>query len=359
MPKVFISYRREDSQYQADRLHAALKPHVADPGRDIFIDVDNIPLGVDFVSHLESKVAQCDVLLALIGPDWLHARDPATGERRLDNPKDFVRVEIASALKREVVVVPVLLDGVAFPPERDLPDDLKPLVRRNGVEVRRLTFDADVQRLIRGLGLKPRTAAVERVRGSGAGIWISLLVVVLLGAAGGGLWFADPLGWRTLTPAAPADVPADDGQTVSSAAPGTAAPDADAFVAPSAGVTQAAGECGEVNALVYFDFDRSDLTPQSVSILEEALTKSFGCVIDRVVIEAHEDIGGSQQYAMGVSERRANAVAQVFVGAGVEGGAIYQQGFGHSRPWQPHVRSPANRRAHVKLELLPPPPPPP
>src|SRR5262245_58246884 len=99
MPKIFISYRREDSAYQADRIHQALRRAVRDPKRDIFIDIDNIPVGVDFVQHLDSKVAQCDVLLALIGPDWLTAKNPKTGQRRLDDPKDFVRIEIASALR--------------------------------------------------------------------------------------------------------------------------------------------------------------------------------------------------------------------------------------------------------------------
>jgi hypothetical protein len=153
MPKIFISYRREDSQYQADRLHAALKRVVGDPEQDIFIDVDNIPLGVDFVDHLDSKIAQCDVLLAVIGPNWLTVRDIKTGQRRLDDPRDFVRIEISSALKRGVPVAPVVLDGAPFPSEADLPDDIRALTRRNGVEVRRLSFDADVERLVRGLGL--------------------------------------------------------------------------------------------------------------------------------------------------------------------------------------------------------------
>jgi hypothetical protein len=89
--KIFISYRREDSQHQADRLHAALSKRI--PKRNIFIDVDNIPVGVDFVQHLDEQVGQCDVLLALIGPDWLEAKNPQTGKRRLDDPKDFVRIE--------------------------------------------------------------------------------------------------------------------------------------------------------------------------------------------------------------------------------------------------------------------------
>jgi formylglycine-generating enzyme required for sulfatase activity len=206
MPKIFISYRREDSQWPADRLHQALKGVVGDPKRDIFIDVDNIPLGVNFVQHLDSQVAQCDVLLAIIGPGWLNARNPETGERRLDDPKDFVRIEIASALKRGVPVVPVVLDGAPVPAARDLPEELQELSERNGVEVRRLTFDADSERLIRGLGLvkeenKKRMAAkpVERKPTASSGGWIAPLVALsVLAVAGGGAWawFANPGDWR-------------------------------------------------------------------------------------------------------------------------------------------------------------------
>ena len=153
MKRLFISYRRDDSQHQADRLHAHLKRAVQDPDEQIFIDIDHIPLGVDFYEHLDSQVAQCDVLLALIGPDWLDARDPTTNTRRLDDPADFVRIEIASALKRGIPVVPVLLDGVQPLRAADLPEDLRPLARRQAVEVRRASFDADAERLLRRLGL--------------------------------------------------------------------------------------------------------------------------------------------------------------------------------------------------------------
>jgi hypothetical protein len=162
MAKVFISYRRDDSQWPADRLYEALKSHIKNPDRDVFIDVDDIPLGVDFRTHLDSKVAQCEVLLALIGPRWLDARSDDGGTRRLDDPNDFVRIEIASALRRGVPVVPVLLDGTPIPQAETLPEDLKALSWRNGVEVRRLSFESDVQRLIRGLGLPGVSVGVSR-----------------------------------------------------------------------------------------------------------------------------------------------------------------------------------------------------
>lgn len=151
MAKIFISYRRADSEYQTDRLHRELKQYVDNPSENIFIDVDNIPYGVDFVEHLEGKVAQCEVLLAVIGKDWLTHTDSDSGKRSLENPADFVRLEIAAALEREIPVVPVLLDGTQVPGAEDLPEDLQRLARRNGKFINRLSFSADVKSLVTGL----------------------------------------------------------------------------------------------------------------------------------------------------------------------------------------------------------------
>jgi len=157
--KVFISYRRADSQYQADRLCQIFRSVVPEPDENIFIDIDNIPYGVDFEMHLISQVGRCEILLALIGGQWLEATDPTTGKRRLDLPGDFVRIEISSALERGIKVVPVLFDGARVPAESDLPDSLKLLSKRNGIQVNRMSFENDVMRLISGLGLSE--SAVE------------------------------------------------------------------------------------------------------------------------------------------------------------------------------------------------------
>lgn len=151
MTKIFISYRRDDSKHAVGRLHAALKPHVKNSKRDIFIDIDNIPNGVDFVEHLESQVSQCDVMLAVIGANWLSIVDPTTGQRRLDDPDDFVRIEVSSALRRGIPVVPVVLDGTPIPRADELPDDLKALSRRNSERIDHESFNADVARLVAGL----------------------------------------------------------------------------------------------------------------------------------------------------------------------------------------------------------------
>lgn len=191
MPKMFISYRRDDSQWPADQLYRVLKAYVDDPDKDIFIDVDSMPLGIDFSAHLRSQVLQCDYVLALIGPGWLNVVDRRTGKRRLEDPNDFVRVELATALASGIKVVPILLDGAAFPEERDLPEDLAKLAKRAGVEVRRLSFDSDVNRLIEGLGLWRRDIAasnrkpeVLRLAGSRWAMAAGAVAVALVAAFG-------------------------------------------------------------------------------------------------------------------------------------------------------------------------------
>jgi len=149
--KVFISYRRDDSKYQARMIHAAFSQVL--PRDHVFMDVDTILPGANFRKILKDWVNQCEVLLALIGPGWIDAGDPKTKGRRLDNPSDFVRIEIGEALARDIPVVPVLLDGTHMPDVALLPDDLKELVDRQAEFVEYRTFDDDVKRLIRKLRL--------------------------------------------------------------------------------------------------------------------------------------------------------------------------------------------------------------
>jgi hypothetical protein len=145
---IFISYRRDDSAGHAGRIADHLERVF---GRDrLFMDVDSIPLGKNFVKALSEEVGKCDVLLAIIGPNWLNASDNR-GKRRLENPADFVRVEIAAALQRDVPVIPVLLDGAVIPDADQLPDDLKELPVRNGTYIRHASFGGDIEKLIRGL----------------------------------------------------------------------------------------------------------------------------------------------------------------------------------------------------------------
>ena len=126
--RIFISYRREETAYPAGWLYDRLAGHF---GGQVFKDVDSIELGDDFVEVITRAVGSCDVLLALIGDEWLTITDEH-GRRRLDNPDDFVRLEIEAALSRRVRVIPVLVGEARMPHADELPDSLAALVRRAG-----------------------------------------------------------------------------------------------------------------------------------------------------------------------------------------------------------------------------------
>ena len=158
MSGIFISYRREDCAAYAGRLYDWISQRLGK--ENIFIDVDTIQPGEDFVEAIEQKVGGCDALLALIGKDWLNCRDEQ-GNRRVDSPGDFVRVEIVAALNRNVRVIPVLVEGARMPAERDLPEALTKLARRQALELSFTRFHQDANRLIETLE-KALAAANER-----------------------------------------------------------------------------------------------------------------------------------------------------------------------------------------------------
>ena len=144
---IFISYRRDDTAGHAGRLYDRLSAHFGS-GR-VFIDVDLIEQGEDFAQVIEDAVGSCDVLLALIGRNWLTIRDEIG--LRLDNSNDFVRLELAAALARGVRVIPVLVQGARMPRPQDLPEDLLPLSRRNALELSDLRWKHDVDQLLSAL----------------------------------------------------------------------------------------------------------------------------------------------------------------------------------------------------------------
>lgn len=148
MRAIFISYRRNDSEGEAGRLFDDLATHFGEPS--VFMDVAAIDVGRDFRHAIDESVATCGVLLALIGPGWLDEKDNA-GKRRLDDPGDFVRLETASALKRDIPVIPVLLRGAKMPQTDQLPSDLKDLAYRNCVELTHVRWKSDVKVLVGSL----------------------------------------------------------------------------------------------------------------------------------------------------------------------------------------------------------------
>jgi hypothetical protein len=146
--RIFINYRREETAYAAGWLYDRLAGHFG--GGQVFKDVDSIQPGDDFIEVITRAVGSCDVLLALIGDEWMTITD-TQGRRRLDSSGDFVRLEIEAALSRKVRVIPVLVDGARMPRADELPDSLAALVRRQALELSPARFDFDTSRLVKVL----------------------------------------------------------------------------------------------------------------------------------------------------------------------------------------------------------------
>lgn len=158
--RISINYRRGDDPGHTgclfDRLREAFEPG------QLFMDVDSIAPGLDFVRVLEEQVGKCDVLLAVIGRGWLGAKD-AAGARRLDNLEDFVRIEIEAGLKLGKRVIPVLVNDAEMPRLEDLPESLRPFARRNAVRLTHDRFKADTQGLVKALGVVVSAAEFQRL----------------------------------------------------------------------------------------------------------------------------------------------------------------------------------------------------
>jgi formylglycine-generating enzyme required for sulfatase activity len=168
MSVLFMSYRRSDSQDVTGRIYDRLVAKF--PKKQVFRDIDNIPLGITFPVHLKRVLGKCDVVVVIIGRDWVTATD-SQGRRRLDDPNDFVRIEVEAALRAQVPVIPVLVSNASMPLADELPLSIRSLVTRNGIAVRPdPDFGHDMDRLIRGIEQvlklpikgKPRPETTER-----------------------------------------------------------------------------------------------------------------------------------------------------------------------------------------------------
>ncbi|HEY9355602.1 MAG TPA: toll/interleukin-1 receptor domain-containing protein [Arthrobacter sp.] len=146
--RIFISYRREETAYPAGWLYDRLADRYG--GGQVFKDVDSIQLGDDFVEAITRAVGSCDVVLVLIGDEWITIADE-DGRRRLDDPDDFVRLEVQAALTRNVRVIPILVDGARMPRADELPESLGKLVRRQALEFSPARFEFDTSRLFKVL----------------------------------------------------------------------------------------------------------------------------------------------------------------------------------------------------------------
>jgi hypothetical protein len=149
MTRIFLSYRRADSEGYVGRMYDYLAQRFDE--QNLFLDVATIEAGADFPAAIEEALAQCDVLVAVIGPGWLNATD-RRGRRRLDQPDDYVRLEVATALRRNLHVVPALVRGARLPNASKLPEDLAPLTQRNYIEISHKRFAYDMDQLVDAIG---------------------------------------------------------------------------------------------------------------------------------------------------------------------------------------------------------------
>jgi hypothetical protein len=186
MPGIFISYRREDSAGWTGRLAERLKQKFG--AESIFMDIDTIKPGADFAEALRAAVDGCGVLLAMIGPEWSIAKN-SEGQIRLEDPDDWVRMELTTALSRSIPVIPVLVGGASLPKLATLPDDLKKLLNYQAHELTDKRWEFDSSQLVQALekvvqGAKPKRNIVQTIL-AGRSTWVALVIlgiVLVLGA---------------------------------------------------------------------------------------------------------------------------------------------------------------------------------
>jgi hypothetical protein len=150
--RIFLSYRRDDAGGWTTALAAALQSRFG--RKNVFIDVEHIQNFEDFEQRIVTSIDQCDVLLAVIGKHWSTIRDQETGRRRLENPRDYVRLEVARALQRRLPVLPVLVDGATLPSLEELPDDLSDLLRPSCQRLTQEHWQQDLRDLLHRIDVR-------------------------------------------------------------------------------------------------------------------------------------------------------------------------------------------------------------
>lgn len=267
--KIFVNYRRSDSDAHALSIAQYLEKEFG--AARVFIDVDRIKAGQKFPVVLEEKLAQCAAMLAVIGPKWLDTRDDKSGQRRIDNPEDWVRLEIERALARGIAVIPVCVGGASLPPKSELPASLQPLVEHQAAMISTQGFRHEMAGLARDL----RETA-------GRGLPLGKIAAALAGVAViGALVLAGPRLGAPSSPdvarvAAPQPVPQE--PRVAAAAPVSSEPPK---AAPQVAAPQPAPEEPRVAAIAPPSAPAPAPSPESASgsftdvKLTDALVESF------------------------------------------------------------------------------------
>ena len=347
MADVFLSYARVDREL-AERVKAGLEA----AGLSVFFDVEGLDGGDVFPDVLDREVKGAGAVISLWSPHSLS--------------RPWVKQECSIGLKRKCLI-PLAIAPLG---DLDVPVAFEGVQQIDFTGFHGRTDTAEWQRLMRSLARtlgRPElsTAAVEAaqagIRGErplrrpGRSVMLAAAALII-SVAGASIAVMSYLG-------AGSDDQAAGGEAVI-APPYAAAEPAvmvetaleKVFAPPPAGVSelQPGAACGDLKALVYFDFDRTNLTMQAQSILEEALTRGFACELLEVRIEAHDDLVNSPSHAESVSQRRASAIAEHLTAqGGVNAEWITAIGFGSSQPLQPGERTPANRRAEILFDFEP------
>ena len=375
---IFINYRREDSISTAGRLYDRLSQTFG--RKNIFMDVDHIPAGVDFEAHLNSQIAACEIALVVIGPRWLEVKDDSGG-RRLDNPDDFVVIEIATALARNIRVIPVLVDGARVPKAGELPDPLKALARRQAVEVRQLHFGRDAEALVERVNeaLKGELGRQSPWRGK-AIAGAAAAVLLLLGWIG--LSSIDLTVWRLRQPALP--ISSQPAPPVSSAHKDyeKAAAKGDASAMFNLGVLyhngqgvvqdyvkarewyEKAAANGDASAMfnlgVLYDngFGVAQDYAKARAWYEKAAAKGQASAMFNLGLLYHNGHGVAQDYAMarewfGKAADEGNASAMFNLGVFYDEGFGVAQDYAKAREWYEKAAARGHARARAHLEQMP------
>ena len=179
--KIFVNYRRDDSAAHA--LNVAQYLERTFGARNVFLDIDRMRAGQNFPDVLNDKLSACKVMIAVIGPSWVTLTND-DGQRRLDDPEDWVRLEIAHALKRNIAVIPILVGGAVLPKKSDLPDDLKPLLQRHVATITTNGFRNEMAGLVRDIKAIPQPMPWGKI-GTGA-------IAALVFTVGAWHWFQQP-----------------------------------------------------------------------------------------------------------------------------------------------------------------------
>jgi len=174
--RIFISYRRDDTQWVAGRLSDSLSQYFGD--KRVFRDIEGIGGGADFSEVIRGTLGEADAAVILVGEGWIDATDEA-GQRRLDDPDDWVVQEIATALEAGIPVYPVLVEDTQMPRTDALPERLRPLIRLNAITVSDKRWDSDVARLAKIVGLDIPSVTERKLQGINLLISLALVLTVL------------------------------------------------------------------------------------------------------------------------------------------------------------------------------------